>query len=95
MRLLSTTKVCRGWRERAKKIWRETVVPVKVTFGFVASMLQKCLGIVRLCFRMESDFDSTMLACVAFSCPNLESMEISIFGALTIRINGYKSILSF
>jgi len=36
-----------------------------------------------------SDFDSTMLACVAFSCPNLESMEISTFDAATIRINGY------
>ncbi|XP_014512280.1 F-box/LRR-repeat protein 17 [Vigna radiata var. radiata] len=91
--LLSAAKVCRGWRETAKKIWRAAEelklrVPVKVTVGFIASMLQKCPGIVRLSLRMESDFDSTMLACVAFSCPNLESMEISTFGAATIRING-------
>ncbi|CAK8571846.1 unnamed protein product [Lathyrus sativus] len=91
--LLSAAKVCKGWRETARKLWRATEelklrVPAKVHVGFVASMLQKCPGIVRLSLRMESDFDSTMLACIAFSCPNLESMEISIFDTATNRING-------
>ncbi|TKY52690.1 F-box/LRR-repeat protein 17 [Spatholobus suberectus] len=91
--LLSAAKVCKGWRETAKRLWRAAEelklrVPTNVPVGFVASMLQKCPGIVRLSLRMESDFDSTMLACVAFSCPNLECMEISTFDTATIRING-------
>ncbi|KAK7393472.1 hypothetical protein VNO78_22029 [Psophocarpus tetragonolobus] len=91
--LLSAAKVCKGWRETAKRLWRAAEelilrVPANVPVGFVASMLQKCPGIVRLSLRMESDFDSTMLACVAFSCPNLECMEISTFDTATIRING-------
>ncbi|XP_027368054.1 F-box/LRR-repeat protein 17-like [Abrus precatorius] len=91
--LLSAAKVCKGWRETARKLWRAAEelklrVPASVQVGFVASMLQKCPGIVRLSLRMESDFDSTMLACIAFSCPNLESMEISMFDSATNRING-------
>ncbi|KAJ1385518.1 Leucine-rich repeat domain superfamily [Sesbania bispinosa] len=91
--LLSAAKVCKGWRETARRVWRAAEelklrVPARVQVGFVASMLQKCPGIVRLSLRMESDFDSTMLACIAFSCPNLESMEIWIFDTATNRING-------
>ncbi|KAJ1417537.1 Leucine-rich repeat domain superfamily [Sesbania bispinosa] len=91
--LLSAAKVCKGWRETARRVWRAAEelklrVPARVQVGFVASMLQKCPGIVRLSLRMESDFDSTMLACIAFSCPNLESMEISTFDTATNRING-------
>nr|KYP49212.1 F-box/LRR-repeat protein 17 [Cajanus cajan] len=91
--LLSAARVCKGWRDTAKRLWRAAEelklrVPVNVPVGFVASMLQKCPGIVRLSLRMESDFDSTMLACVAFSCPNLECMEILTFNSATIRING-------
>jgi hypothetical protein len=56
--LLSAAKVCKGWRETARKLWRATEelklrVPAKVHVGFVASMLQKCPGIVRLSLRME------------------------------------------
>ncbi|KAL2323491.1 hypothetical protein Fmac_027870 [Flemingia macrophylla] len=91
--LLSAARVCKGWRDTAKRLWRAAEelklrVPANVPVGFVGSMLQKCPGIVRLSLRMESDFDSTMLACVAFSCPNLECMEISTFDSATIRING-------
>ncbi|KAG5051775.1 hypothetical protein AAZX31_02G136100 [Glycine max] len=91
--LLSAAKVCKGWRDTAKRMWRAAEelkirVPANVPVGFVASMLQKCPGIVRLSLRMESDFDSTMLACIAFSCPNLECMEILTFDTATIRING-------
>lgn len=44
-----------------------------------------------------SDLDSTMLACIAFSCPNLEFMEISTSDTAINRINGYHlcSILNF
>lgn len=91
--LLAAARVCRGWRETAKRLWKAAEelklrVPANVQVGFVASMLQKCPGIVRLSLRMESDFDSTMLACIAFSCPNLECMEICIFDTATNRING-------
>jgi len=56
--LLSAAKVCKGWRETARKLWKATEelklrVPVKVHVGFVASMLQKCPGILRLSLRME------------------------------------------
>ncbi|KAG4995977.1 hypothetical protein JHK85_027416 [Glycine max] len=91
--LLSAAKVCKGWRDTTKRLWRAVEelkirVPANVPVRFVASMLQKCPGIVRLSLRMESDFDSTMLACIAFSCPNLECMKILTFDAAIIRING-------
>ncbi|XP_061338114.1 F-box/LRR-repeat protein 17 [Gastrolobium bilobum] len=91
--LLAAAKVSKGWRETVRRLWRATEelklrVPASVQVGFVASMLQKCPGIMKLSLRMESDFDSTMLACIAFSCPNLECMEISTFNTATNRING-------
>ncbi|KAK7345829.1 hypothetical protein VNO77_16441 [Canavalia gladiata] len=91
--LLLAANVCKGWGETARRLWRAAEelklrVPANVPVGFVASMLQKCPGIVRLSLRMESDFNSTILACIAFSCPNLESMEISTFDNATNRING-------
>ncbi|KAI6684242.1 hypothetical protein NL676_030155 [Syzygium grande] len=42
----------------------------------------------RLSLRMESDVDATMLACIAFSCPNLESVEISTSSNAVNRITG-------
>ncbi|KAK7336814.1 hypothetical protein VNO77_17362 [Canavalia gladiata] len=91
--LLTAAKVCRGWRETTRRLWRAAEelklrVSAKVQVGFVASMLQKCPGIVKLFLRMESEVDSTMLACIAFSCPNLEIMEISISDTAVNRING-------
>ncbi|KAI5680155.1 hypothetical protein M9H77_01382 [Catharanthus roseus] len=91
--LLSAAGVCKGWRETAKRLWKAAEelrirVPVKAQIGFVGSVLQKCPGLVRLSLRMESDIDATTLACVAFSCPNLESMEIFISDASTNRITG-------
>ncbi|OIV91352.1 hypothetical protein TanjilG_01970 [Lupinus angustifolius] len=91
--LLSAAKVCKGWRDTARRLWKaaeelKVRVPASVHVGFVASMLQKCPGILRLSLRMESDFDSMMLACIAFSCPNLEHMEVSTFDNAMNRING-------
>ncbi|KAI4301167.1 hypothetical protein L6164_034473 [Bauhinia variegata] len=91
--LLSAAKVCTGWRNMVKRMWKaaeelKLTVPSRAQVGFVASMLQKCPGLVRLSLRMASDLDSTMLACIAFSCPNLEFMEISTCNTASIRING-------
>ncbi|GAV73435.1 PRK domain-containing protein/F-box-like domain-containing protein [Cephalotus follicularis] len=92
-RLLSAARVCKGWRDTAKRLWRAAEelrlrVPVRAQVGFVGSVLQKCPGLVRLNLRMESDVDATMLACIAFSCPNLEMMEISTSDTAVNRITG-------
>ncbi|KAI9119007.1 hypothetical protein K1719_009682 [Acacia pycnantha] len=91
--LLSAARVCKGWRDMTRRLWRAAEelnlrVPAGVQLGFVTSMLQKCPGVVKLSLKMESDLDSTMLACIAFSCPNLESMEISTSNNALTRING-------
>ncbi|XP_010278160.1 PREDICTED: F-box/LRR-repeat protein 17-like [Nelumbo nucifera] len=91
--LLSAAKVCKGWRDCSRRLWRVAEelrlrVPAKAQVGFVGSMLQKCSGLVRLSLRMESDVDATMLACIAFSCPNLESMEINVSDTAINRISG-------
>ncbi|KAK4273078.1 hypothetical protein QN277_021545 [Acacia crassicarpa] len=91
--LLSAANVCKGWNDTARRVWRAAEelrlrVPAKAQVGFVASILQKCMNLARLSLRMESNVDSTMLACIAFSCPNLEFMEISTSNAAINRING-------
>ncbi|KAA8550802.1 hypothetical protein F0562_002486 [Nyssa sinensis] len=91
--LLSAAKVCKGWRDASRRLWRAAEelrlrVPAKAQVGFVGSMLQKCPGLVRLSLRMESDVNATMLACIAFSCPNLESMEIFMSDNSINRITG-------
>ncbi|KAA8543317.1 hypothetical protein F0562_021188 [Nyssa sinensis] len=91
--LLSVAKVCKGWRDTARRFWRAAEelrlrVPAKAQVGFVGSVLQKCPGLVRLSLRMESDVDATMLACIAFSCPNLEFMEIFTSDTSINRITG-------
>ncbi|KAK1412590.1 hypothetical protein QVD17_33967 [Tagetes erecta] len=91
--LLTVAKVCTGWRDVSKQIWKaaEEVrvrVPAKMQVGYVGSVLQKCPGLVRLSLTMESDMDSTMLACIAFSCPNLESLEIVMCEGSYNRITG-------
>uniref|UniRef100_A0A803MBD6 Uncharacterized protein n=1 Tax=Chenopodium quinoa TaxID=63459 RepID=A0A803MBD6_CHEQI len=47
-----------------------------------------------LCFR-SCDMDSTMLACIAFSCPNLETMEISMSESSINRISGHLEMCKF
>ncbi|GAB4841673.1 hypothetical protein Ancab_022395 [Ancistrocladus abbreviatus] len=80
--LFSAARVSKGWRECTKRIWKVAEelrlgVPAKSPVGFIGFVLQKCTRLVKLSLRIESDVDATMLACIAFSCPNLESMEIS------------------
>ncbi|KAF2314812.1 hypothetical protein GH714_036745 [Hevea brasiliensis] len=91
--LLAAARVCKGWRDTARRLWRAAEelrlrVPPRAQLGFVGSVLQKCPGLVRLSLRMESDVDATMLACIAFSCPNLEFMEISTSDTAVNRITG-------
>ncbi|XP_011082604.1 F-box/LRR-repeat protein 17-like [Sesamum indicum] len=91
--LLSAARVCRGWRETTRRLWRAAEelrlrVPANAQIGFVGSVLQKCPGLVKLSLRMERDFDATMLACIAFSCPNLQSLEIFTSDAAVNWISG-------
>ncbi|XVF80897.1 hypothetical protein PTKIN_Ptkin15bG0111900 [Pterospermum kingtungense] len=91
--LLAAARVCKGWRETTKRLWRAAeelrlMVPPKAQLRFIGSLLQKCPSLVRLSLKMESDVDATMLACIAFSCPNLESMEISTSDTAVNRITG-------
>ncbi|KAK8570125.1 hypothetical protein V6N13_002823 [Hibiscus sabdariffa] len=91
--LLAAGGVCKGWRETTKRLWRAAeelrlMVPPRGQLRFMGSVLKKCPSLVRLALKMESDVDATMLACIAFSCPNLESMEISTSNTAVNRITG-------
>ncbi|KNA22116.1 hypothetical protein SOVF_036970 [Spinacia oleracea] len=92
--VLLASGVCKGWRGIAGRVWKATEelrvrVPVNGSVGFVGSVLKKCCAsLVRISLRMDSDVDATLLACIAFSCPNLESMEISTSELSVNRITG-------
>ncbi|ESQ45004.1 hypothetical protein EUTSA_v10010227mg [Eutrema salsugineum] len=91
--LLMAARVCKGWRETARKMWKAAEelrirVPERAQIGYIGSLLQKCPRLIRLSLKIESDLDATTLACIAFSCPNLEVLEISTSGASVNRITG-------
>ncbi|KAK1287794.1 F-box/LRR-repeat protein 17 [Acorus calamus] len=91
--LMAAAMVCRGWRDGVRRVWRaaEEVrlrVPRSCPAGSIGSVLTKCSSLVRLSVKMESDVDVTLLACISFSCQNLESLEISISDASVNRITG-------
>ncbi|KAK1313966.1 F-box/LRR-repeat protein 17 [Acorus calamus] len=91
--LMAAAMVCRGWRDGVRRVWRaaEEVrlrVPRSSPAGSIGSVLTKCSSLVRLSVKMESDVDVTLLACISFSCQNLESLEISISDASVNRITG-------
>ncbi|XP_074368246.1 F-box/LRR-repeat protein 17 isoform X2 [Apium graveolens] len=93
MELLIAAKVCKGWRDTSRRIWKAAEelrlsVPVRSQLGFAGSVVQKCPGLLRLSLRMESDVDATMLACIAFSCSNLQSLEIFTSDSSVNRITG-------
>lgn len=91
--LVAAGGVCRGWRECSVRVWKaaeemQLRVPRGARIGFVGSVLEKCGGgLVRLSLRIESHVYATMLACVAFSCPNLESLEISTSASSASSVN--------
>ncbi|KAH0461102.1 hypothetical protein IEQ34_008677 [Dendrobium chrysotoxum] len=88
--LMGSALVCRGWRECVRRVWISAdEIRVRVSqIGFVGSVLHKCANLARLSLIMESDADSTVLACVAFACPNLECLEISLTKNAVNRITG-------
>lgn len=56
--MLSAAKVCKGWRDVSRRIWKSAVelrleVPVKAQIGLVGSVLHKCPGLVKLSLRMK------------------------------------------
>lgn len=56
--ILAAARVCKGWRETTRKIWRAAEllrlrVPSRAQVGFVGSLLQKCSGLVTLSLRLE------------------------------------------
>ncbi|KAK6141588.1 hypothetical protein DH2020_024656 [Rehmannia glutinosa] len=71
--LLSAARVCRGWRRR------------RGSFG--VRLRSFGLGF-RQRRRLDFDVDATMLACIAFSCPNLQSLEIFTSNSSINRISG-------
>lgn len=80
--LMVAAGVCKRWREIAGRVLKSAEeirirVPIRGSVALVGTVLKKCSDLVRISLRMGSDLDATMLACIAFSCPNLESMEIS------------------
>ncbi|KAG1368715.1 F-box/LRR-repeat protein 17 [Cocos nucifera] len=91
--LMGAAAVCRGWRGCVKRVWRTADelrlrVSPRSQIGFVGSVLHKCARLTKLTLRMESDVDATLLACVAFSCPNLEAFEIGLGDNAVNRITG-------
>lgn len=56
--LLAAAKVCKGWRETSRRLWRAAEelrlrVPLRAQVGFVGSVLKKCPSLVRLSLAME------------------------------------------
>ncbi|KAG0451752.1 hypothetical protein HPP92_026284 [Vanilla planifolia] len=88
--LIGAALVNRGWRDCVRMMWISAEeIRVRVSqIRFVGSVFHKCSGLLRLSLIMESDADSTLLACVAFSCPNLEYLEISLAKNAVNRITG-------
>ncbi|KAH9602773.1 hypothetical protein KSS87_023060 [Heliosperma pusillum] len=91
--VVAAAGVCREWREVGFRVWKAVEeirvrVPRLDSVGFVGSVLKRCRSLVRISLRMESDVDATMLACIAFSCPNLESLEILMSESSFNRITG-------
>ncbi|CAM0949081.1 unnamed protein product [Alopecurus aequalis] len=82
--------VSRGWRDCARRVWRgaEEIRLRAAGVGPVGALLPRCPALSRLVLRMESDVDATMLACLAFSCPNLQSLEISMADSAVNRMTG-------
>ncbi|CAN8254566.1 unnamed protein product [Cochlearia groenlandica] len=91
--LLMAARVCKGWRETSRKMWKAAEelrirVPVRSQIGYIGSLLQKCPILIELSLKIENDLDTTTLACIAFSCPNLEVLEISTSASAVNRISG-------
>ncbi|KAL6847070.1 hypothetical protein ACP4OV_022923 [Aristida adscensionis] len=86
----ASAAVSRGWRDCAGRVWRgaEEVRLRAAGVRPVGALLARCPALARIVLRMESDVDATMLACIAFSCPNLQSLDIIMANSAVNRITG-------
>ncbi|ONM32947.1 F-box/LRR-repeat protein 17 [Zea mays] len=82
--------VSRGWHECARRVWRaaEEVRLCAAGVSSVGALMARCPALARLVLRMDCDVDATTLACIAFSCPNLQSLDISMANSAANRISG-------
>ncbi|KAF3778399.1 F-box/LRR-repeat protein 17 [Nymphaea thermarum] len=90
--LLAAAQVCREWRECAALIWAATE-EIRISVGrrptaSIGTVLKKCPMLARLSLRIESEIDATVLAYIAFICPNLEGLEIRLAESAANRITG-------
>ncbi|KAG0548476.1 hypothetical protein BDA96_01G170300 [Sorghum bicolor] len=91
--VLAAAGVSRGWRDCAGRVWRaadELRLRVLAASGvaLLAALLPRCTALSRLYLRMESDVDATTLDCIAFSCPSLRTLEITMAADAVNRITG-------
>ncbi|CAN6439526.1 unnamed protein product [Victoria cruziana] len=90
--LLAAAQVCREWRDCAARVWAATE-EIRISVGrrptaSIGAVLKKCPILARLSLRIESEIDATVLAYIAFICPNLEALEIRIAETGVNRIAG-------
>uniref|UniRef100_A0A0E0BI31 Uncharacterized protein n=1 Tax=Oryza glumipatula TaxID=40148 RepID=A0A0E0BI31_9ORYZ len=88
--VMAAAAVSRGWRDCAGRVWRaaEELRLRAAGVSLVGALLPRCPALSRLSLRMESDVDATMLACLAFSCPSLGTLEISMSDNAVNRMTG-------
>ncbi|TVT97517.1 hypothetical protein EJB05_57240 [Eragrostis curvula] len=88
--VMAAAGVSRGWRDCAGRVWRATEeLRLRAAgLGLLGALLPRCTALARLSLRMESDVDSTTLACLAFSCPSLKTLEITMAANAVNRITG-------
>ncbi|KAL5210357.1 hypothetical protein ABZP36_005980 [Zizania latifolia] len=88
--VMAAAAVSRGWRNCAGRVWRaaEELRLRAAGINLVGALLPRCLALSRLTLRMESDVEATMLACLAFSCPSLETLEIVMSDNAVNRVTG-------
>ncbi|KAJ4790005.1 F-box/LRR-repeat protein 17 [Rhynchospora pubera] len=90
--LFAAAAVCRGWRHCVKRMWRSaeelSICVSRISITFLDSILQKCTALLRLTLRMQSDVNSTLLGCIAFFCPKLQVLEITLTAGAVNKING-------
>uniref|UniRef100_A0A0E0GQU1 Uncharacterized protein n=1 Tax=Oryza nivara TaxID=4536 RepID=A0A0E0GQU1_ORYNI len=94
--VMAAAAVSRGWRDCAGRVWRaaEELRLRAAGVSLVGALLPRCPALSRLSLRMESDVDATILACLAFSCPSLGTLEISMSDNAVNRMTGYVETLS-
>ncbi|CAD6205892.1 unnamed protein product [Miscanthus lutarioriparius] len=91
--VMAAAGVSRGWRDCAGRVWRDAEelrlrVLASSGVGLLGALLPRCTALSRLDLRMESDVDATTLSCIAFSCPSLRTLEITMAADAVNRITG-------